>query len=92
MKEEAKKELNIKKNMTLACLDQGLARFVEGAKKMSPDDRHILTQLICSTGDEETLARIQEDKQLVEFLRILASHTWGTILISLAESLEEQAS
>jgi len=92
MNEESKKELSIKKNMTLACLDQGLARFVEGAKKMNSEDRHVLTQLICSTGDEEALAKIMADKQLVEFLRVLASHTWGTILVSLAESIEEQAS
>jgi len=89
MKEEAKKELNIKKNMTVACLDQGLAKFVDSAKKMSSEDRHILTQLICSTGDEETLTKIQEDRQIVEFLRILASHTWGSVLVSIAESIEE---
>jgi hypothetical protein len=92
MKEEAKKELSVKKNCTIACLDQTLARFVEAAKKMSPDDRHVLTQLLCSAGDEEILTRIQTDKQLVEFIRILASHTWGSVLVSIADSLEEAAS
>jgi hypothetical protein len=51
MKEEAKKELNIKKNCTIACLDQTLAQFVEAAKKMTPEDRHVFALQQWGRGD-----------------------------------------
>ena len=81
---ERQRILEISKNVTISALEQTMAAFIEATMLMTDEQRGILTKMI-TDGSDENVEMIAGQPDQVAFLRLLASHTWGQILVGLAD-------
>jgi len=81
---ERQRILEISKNVTISVLEQTMAAFIEATTLMTDEERGILTKMITDHSDEN-VEMIAKQPDQVAFLRMLASYTWGQILVGLAD-------